>query len=274
MYSLAYPFSSRTSLASCPVIEKSKKHILSIYVASRTVKRNFACYFDKGYGIEDVHEIYPDLTLSTIESQYVQWTLNANSPNNTNVRERWKNIIENNDIRTMGEYVFLTANVFAEREDCSPSAASDILHKIFDRLSINPLLCAGFESEIFEPEALANTIMDIDNSYNRTMEEKILLERYNIVSRLNKAYRDSYNDHYNIKAGKKNIPESVDESDRDYFMSLIWNRFSRHQVMRNRTLSFNQSYAIKSGDAFKVALYFMVPYKTAVGLISRYKNKV
>lgn len=254
---------------------RTAKRILHMALERRNVERRYASYFNKGYTTEDVCKIYPNVSPSVIESQYAQWILNGNSENNTHVREKWLKIIEDNDIETMRKYVFLEINTFAEIEDCSPSAADDILHKIFDRLSINPLLCAGFGSDVFDPETLANTILDIGNKYDRTMEEKIMLERYNIISRLDDAYRASYNDHFDIKAGTKPIPKSVNPDDRDSFMSLIWNRFSRHQVMgRKRVLSQSQKNAIAFGDVYKVALYFMVPYKTAKNIISGYKNKI
>lgn len=251
------------------------KRILHMVVESHTVENNYTCYFNKGYTIEDVCNIYPNISPSVIESQHVQWILNGNSENNTSVREKWLKIIEENDIETMSKYVFLEINTFADIEGCSPSAADDILHKIFDRLSINPLLCAGFDTNVFDPEILANTILDIGNKHDRTIEEEITLERYNIVSRLNDAYRDSYNNHFNIKAGVEPIPSSVSPSDRDYFRSLIWNRFSRHQVMRRkRILTQNQKNAIVSGDVREVALYFMVPYKKAKNIIIEYKKKI
>lgn len=271
--SVASKYECSTDIATDMI--RNARRILKLAVDTRSVENRFSCYFNEGKTVEDVCKIYPNLKPSMIESQYNQWLLNENAPNNENVRNYWKDIFERDDIEVMQRYVFYKVNTFAAIQRCTPSTAEDILYKIFDRLSINPYLCAGFGVEAFDIENLMYTIDIIRNKYNPTSEEKSIIERFDIVRRLEKAYRDSYHDHASIKAGLKDIPDTVMESDRDYFMSLIWNRFSKsHIITSKRELSENQKFYIKAKNKHKTSLYFMIQYSTAEGIVNRYKSKV
>lgn len=259
------------------IMIRNAKRILNLAVGSHIVTNRFTCYFNAGKTVEEVAKIYPNVSMSSIATQYKQWLLNANYGNNPHVLAKWSPIIEANDRASMIWAISKTIDGFAAIEGCSKSLARDLYNKMYDILAYNPLLCVGYKdiAFTFDKDVIWNRISELDLMDNPKDRDIAELEVYRIVERLHTAYQDSYNDHFDILIGKKKIPDSVAKEDHQYFKSLIWNRFNRVEAInRNRELSPEQIHAIKTGNKRAVAIYFMLQYDKASNIVTKYKSKL
>jgi len=251
---------------------RNAKRILGIPVKFKDTYYRFTCYFNEGKTVDDVAEIYPNIKRSIIESNYKAWLINGNNETTKFAVDKWNNIIESKDYNKMIDGFFgHTIYEFGVMEKCTKRDASNIMFNLHNALCINPFVSAGFDKESFDRDALFNIASDALNSSR--IEDQITAELYDITLRLQKAYIESYNYHSHIKSGEMPIPDSVKESDKDYFMSLIWNRFNRAVVITNeRKLSDAQKMAIKNESKRDVALLFMISYDRACRLIRNYRG--
>lgn len=253
-------------------MSRNARRIVGLSIASHIVTNRFTCYFNQGNTVDDVCKIYPDMSRWEIENNYKKWLINSNIKSNQLVLKKWESIINNNDTKTMIDYVFYNINDFATVEGCTTTMARDILTKIYNILSYNPLVCAGFGKDAFNEHNMWNLVNYLQESNKKS--DKTALDVYSIVQRLSDSYRDSYPYHEDILCGTRDIPESVSTNDVDSFKSLIWNRFNRFNIITDkRELSDSQKYLLENGSASAIAKSFMISHERARSLIFRYRKK-
>ena len=240
--------------------------------AGRNVKYIYTHYFNNGYSVDEVYDIYEGLIdKSNIKMQYDIWKVNENGGNNKFIMEKWENILNSGDVDILIETYFDNTHLsFAQREKCTMSCASDIMNKIYNILCKNPFVVAGFGAISFDREKLMEYAADAINGNKLT--DIITANLYEMTNQLYDVYTETYDNHSIILTNDKYIPESIKDNPThiDCFKSLIWNRFNHDYMTSKRVLSYAQTEAIENGTSKEIALLFMAKYESVCSIKKSY----
>ncbi len=217
-------------------------------------------YYAQGLSYEEVCEKLPDIQRSRIENYF---KLKSIPKDNVAALKKWDAIIEKQDVDQL-LHTCLNINKFAYEEKCSYNIAQDIVHKIYDILSLNPFYV------VFRNDGYSNDLLDKISS-DKSAQGMINTKLYNKIKSIEEAYRKSYYQHNDILAGFKCIPSEIKDEDAEFFMSIIYNRFNINRTAKStRQYTKNQKEAFDNKDIEKICMTMAVNYKKAVGMVHRY----
>ena len=249
------------------IMRRNARNIFGFEVKKRDNDSNlYAKMFEEGYTLDQVIKAYPDVPTTRIKKSYDIYSISKYD--DTEVVEYFDKVIKDNNLTEMLSVVWMSGLKFGQKYKCPHSSAIKIINKIRGILCLNPLFTAGLEEIAFDPN-----IEEIISSKRSSTSEKdiITVRNYDTCMRLYNAYTTSYNIHGDILAGTQPIPSSVSESDRDYFLNLINNRFNYTIINPDRVLTTHQKDLLMNARTVEIACEFMINYKKAYNLANNYR---
>lgn len=249
---------------------RNAKRIFGFEVKNIDSTRKFASLFKMGYTVEQVSEM-TGVALNKVKYYYERSTFSYD--NNTSVEQKWNDIISANNTDLIVNVVCnMSVAEFCKMEKCRMPVGYDVVHKLIDFLSMNPLFCAGFDKMAFDQDSLNEFISTARNSKTKSNMATVFI--YEKVMDLYDAYVKSFNHHADILAGVREIPDYVPVEDHEYFLTLIYNRFNPNNITgKDRILNKMQKEVIRNnGSNADFAKAFMVNPKKATAVKTKYRS--
>lgn len=250
-----------TTIRARTMIRNAKKifELDNVSTKHSAVKNNLKELFDEGLSVDEICNRLPDVSRSKV-SYYVK--VRNICKNNAEAIDKWDKIFANQDIDKILNVVNTTINEFSLSEKCSRHIACTIEAKAHNILSMN-LFYTVFGSIAYSND-FYNSIIGDKSKKSREIAKKL----YDKVDSIKDIYTKTFYQHSDILIGVKDIPECLNESDKEFYLAMIYNRFNHYTMKKSRILTENQKNSIRNRDTEAVALAFAVPYKKAVNIIS------
>lgn len=232
-----------------------------------SVRNNYSQLFDAGYTLEEVIEMFPDITKTdNIKHSYSTWKA-KNSECVTDYEKWFNKVIESDDLEELIKLANMKLREIIDYLKCPSHYANMISCKVRRALSRKSIFFPVFGTMVFNVDEFNTYIEYARKTYSKS--NIVTIMNYETCKRLQDVYNTTFDQHQDIIIGASAIPSNISPTDVCKFISIIKRSFAKKIKLDHVP---NIDAIIKNNDHMEYAINAMIKFKSTGDLNKRYNR--